>query len=74
MSDDDKGGGKLEWDDLEEEGYSAFQTIRAIVLFVIVAAVIAGAIGLFSTSPWMRVSHDCSIFCVIETDVREFFS
>lgn len=78
MNDDeggnDKNGGKLEWDDADEPGYSAFQTFRAIMMFVIVAALIAAGIGLFSTAPWMRVSFDCSIFCVIEQDLREFFS
>ena len=71
MSDDD---GKLEWEDGEEESYSAFQTIRSIVLFILVAAVIAGLISLLSTAPWMRVSFDCSIFCVIERDIADFFS
>ena len=74
MPDDDGGNGKLEWDDAQEQSYSAFQTIRAIVLFVLVAAMIAGAIGLLSTAPWMRVSFDCSIFCVIERDLVDFFS
>ena len=75
MAEEGGGKGKLEWDDLEEEeGYSAFQTIRAILLFLLVAAVIAGAIGLMATAPWMRVSFDCSILCVIELDFREFFS
>lgn len=73
MSDDD-GKGKLELEDVGEESYSAFQTVRSIVLFVLAAAVIAGLIGLLSTAPWMRVSHDCSIFCVIEQELREFFS
>ncbi len=76
-NDDDgkgNGNGKLEWEDAEEASYSAFQTLRAIVLFLIVAAMIAAAIGLLSTAPWMRVSFDCSIFCVIELDIREFFS
>ena len=74
MAEEGGGKGKLEWDDLEEEGYSAFQTIRAIVLFLLVAAVIAAAIGLMATAPWMRVAFDCSILCVIELDIREFFS
>ncbi len=73
MSDDD-GKGKLELEDVGEETYSALQTIRSIVLFVLAAAAIAGLIGLLSTAPWMRVSHDCSIFCVIEQELREFFS
>jgi len=47
--------------------------VRAIVGFLLVTAIVSGGIALMATAPWMRVSHDCSIFCVIARDLEGFF-
>ena len=53
--------------------YGAFDTLRAVIGFLVFFAVLSLGVVLMATAPWMRVSHDCSVFCVIATDIEEFF-
>jgi hypothetical protein len=53
--------------------YTAFETARSIAGLLIVAAVVCIGVALMAAAPWMRVSPDCSVFCVIEKDLAEYF-
>ena len=52
---------------------SGLRTLRSVAVFLLFFAAIAFSIALFATSPWMRVSPDCSVACVFANDLKELF-
>ncbi len=53
--------------------YSPLRTLRSILGFAAFFLAIALGVALFATSPWMRVSPDCSFVCVFANDIKDFF-
>ena len=41
------------------------KTSRSFIIFMMVAAVVGGGLGIAVIAPWGRASPDCSIYCVI---------
>ena len=53
--------------------YAPGRTLLSMLGFLAFFLAIALGVALFATSPWMRVSPDCSVVCVFANDIKDFF-
>ncbi len=53
--------------------YAPGRTLLSMLGFLAFFLAIAIGVALFATSPWMRVSPDCSVVCVFANDIKDFF-
>lgn len=50
----------------------ALKTIGVALATLLVMLVVGAGLSLAVVAPWARASFDCSMWCVLERDVRDF--
>ena len=60
-------------DDRSTARRPGLQSLRAILIFLLLLVVLTAGLGLFATSPWTRASPDCSVWCVIGEHIEALF-
>ena len=50
------------------------KTVGYAVVALLIMFGVGGVLGLMVVAPWGRASHDCSMYCVMEKEIRGFFA